>query len=74
MRSPVSRVFTSFGFSTVTTTSKGATFTGQMIPLSSWFASTTAARVRPTPMPYEPITSGCDLPSSPWITAPSFAL
>ncbi len=35
------------------------------MPLSSWWASTTQATLRPSPMPYEPITIVWRSPSSP---------
>ncbi len=34
------------------------------MPFSSWFASTTAARLRSRPIPYEPMTMGTDPPFS----------
>ena len=47
---------------------------GQTMPFSSWQRSTTAAIVRPMPIPYEPITSGTALPSSSSTVAPSVSL
>ena len=51
MAPPASLVAASFGLRIVTTTSKGATDSGQTMPASSWQRSTTAAMVRSIPMP-----------------------
>ena len=39
----------------------GATSAGQTMPFSSWWASTMQATLRPSPMPYEPMTIGMGL-------------
>ena len=41
------------------------------MPFSSWCASTMQATLRPSPIPYEPMTIGWRSPSSPRYSAPA---
>jgi len=74
MSPPASLVPGCFGFTTVTTASKGAIESGHTMPSLSWQRSTTAAIARSTPMPYEPITIGRDAPDSSSTIAPNASL
>lgn len=49
--SPALATSVSSAWATVTTTLNGATETGQTMPRSSWWDSTTAAIARSTPIP-----------------------
>jgi hypothetical protein len=51
MASATFRIAGSSGSRTTTATAKGATWTGQTIPASSWWLSTMAAMARSIPIP-----------------------